>query len=415
MPDFWSLSVLQCIRGHRLLPLLLSLSLPACRTVDAHARLPPAPLDRSVRKACPCMNEALCAPVGGPPVAEKEVFGFLGHDSGSTIDFSRVTTIAWPDDSDDLLCRAHAAGTRLVIGAPSPEKVMMKSAEERRKWIDDLITIIQLQWMDGVVFDWEGACDPGAEEQKAYASLMAETRQRLHAVSASYQVTVCVAWSPDGIDGRNYDVVAFSHAVDLLYIMDYDTRSQIFDACLAGANAPLPGTMRGVQRYLDLGIEASKLILGVPWYGYRYPCSKDTAADAQYCPIASVPFRGVNCSDAAGREVPVDQILEKLRSSSTGRRWDANQHAPWFNSVEEGELVQYWYDDIDSLRAKYAFARSKGLKGVGPYTFSDVSGDYGTKMFEAFDSFLLQTSPMGGNGTPSSDTVVSSATPALVI
>ena len=30
--------------------------------------------------------------------------------------------------------------------------------------------------------------------------------------------------------------------------MDYDTRSQIFDACIAAANAPLPGTLRGMSR-----------------------------------------------------------------------------------------------------------------------------------------------------------------------
>ncbi len=31
------------------------------------------------------------------------------------------------------------------------------------------------------------------------------------------QVSVCVAWSPDGIDGRNYDIPAFAKAADLVY------------------------------------------------------------------------------------------------------------------------------------------------------------------------------------------------------
>ena len=46
--------------------------------------------------------------------------------------------------------------------------------------------------------------------------------------------------------------------------MDYDTRSQISTQCIASANSPLPGTVQGVQRYLDLGIAPSKLVLGVP-------------------------------------------------------------------------------------------------------------------------------------------------------
>ena len=28
----------------------------------------------------------------------------------------------------------------------------------------------------------------------------------------------------------------------------------------------------GVQRYLDIGVPANTLVLGVPWYGYHYPC-----------------------------------------------------------------------------------------------------------------------------------------------
>ena len=77
---------------------------------------------------------------------------------------------------------------------------------------------------------------------------MAETSRVLHAANPSYQTSVCVAWSPDDIDGRAYPYVALAAAADLLYVMDYDTRSQIFAQCLASANAPFPGTQRGVGR-----------------------------------------------------------------------------------------------------------------------------------------------------------------------
>jgi hypothetical protein len=33
------------------------------------------------------------------------------------------------------------------------------------------------------------------------------------------QVSVCLAWSPDGIDGRNYDNLGMIEASDLAYIM----------------------------------------------------------------------------------------------------------------------------------------------------------------------------------------------------
>ena len=86
-----------------------------------------------------------------------------------------------------------------------------------------------------------------------------ETRAALRKVSPSYQVSTCVAWSPDGIDGRHYDIPAFAAASDLLYVMDYDTRSQIFDACVAAANAPALGMEHRLQRYLDLGVSPPPL------------------------------------------------------------------------------------------------------------------------------------------------------------
>ena len=42
--------------------------------------------------------------------------------------------------------------------------------------------------------------------------------------------------------------------------------------------------------------------------GYDYPCIGDMGLDDTYCPIKEVPFRGVNCSDAAGSEVGFAEV-----------------------------------------------------------------------------------------------------------
>ena len=41
------------------------------------------------------------------------------------------------------------------------------------------------------------------------------------------QISVDVAWSPYGIDGRNYDVTGLAAAADLLFVMAYDMQSQV--------------------------------------------------------------------------------------------------------------------------------------------------------------------------------------------
>lgn len=158
----------------------------------------------------------------------------------------------------------------------------------------------------------------------------------------------------------------------------FDNSSQIFDRCLASANAPLARVYRGLQRYLDIGVSPDKLVLGVPWYGYSYPCLNSTAATDVFCPIDLVPFRGVNCSDAAGTELAFYDIMSLLDSGQalTPRRWDSSVQSPYFNfQAADGAVHQMWYDDAESLTLKYQAARALSLRGVGPYTFDDLDND----------------------------------------
>lgn len=386
--------------------LVLSLPVPAFASVKRRAEVQAAASawaeaqvaaavgsDQLNLSHCPCARTELCKPIGGgSPVADREIYGFKGGD-GSKIDFSRVTTIAWASDPQ-LMCAAHAANARVVMAAPQPEKAFTDNVTVRSQWVSGVVAALAANHMDGIVFDWESPCAPGADSQRLYATLIGETRAALHAILPSYQVSVCVAWSPDGIDGRNYDIQALASASDLLYVMDYDTRSQVFDACVAGANAPYFGMQHGLRRFLDLGVRPDQLVLGVPWYGYRYPCIDGTPSTARTCPIAEVPFRGINCSDAAGSEVGIQDIIDKLTHSTTGRLWDAYQGAAFFNTVENGGTVQYWYDDVQSLVPKYSHARAMGLRGVGPFTFTDTEDK---AMYEAFDAFL---NPAFGRSPP---------------
>ena len=307
------------------------------------------------------------------------------------MNWTHVTSVAWVND-DNLTCLAHKHGARAILAAPHFNlDGMIDNLARREAWIQDALRLVRDSFADGIVFDYENPQPAGSMAGQTYARLIAETRDAFHAANPSYQISTCVPWSPDNIDGRDYPWLQLAAASDLLYVMDYDTRSQIFDACIASANAPFPGMVRGIQRYFDLGIDPSKLVLGVPWYGYRYPCLPGTLPDSVYCPIKQVPFRGINCSDAAGTEIPGRDILKALRSTNTtitgGLRRDKNMDAPFFNTIVNGTVYQYWFDDPTSLANKFHWARKHDLRGVGPYTFSDLDPTDATAMWSTFDVF----------------------------
>jgi hypothetical protein len=37
----------------------------------------------------------------------------------------------------------------------------------------------------------------------------------------------------------------------------------------------------GLQEFLDIGVDPSKIVLGVPWYGYHYPAVHPVPHDQQ--------------------------------------------------------------------------------------------------------------------------------------
>lgn len=117
-----------------------------------------------------------------------------------------------------------------------------------------------------------------------------------------------MAWSSKCIDKRCYDYSAIADSCDLLFVMSYDEQSQIWGDCIAMANAPYNQTLTGeglipqdtrcsrqgclqaqtyadiasclkshvflsaYEQYLEMKIDPKKLVMGVPWYGYDYPC-----------------------------------------------------------------------------------------------------------------------------------------------
>ena len=121
--------------------------------------------------------------------------------------------------------------------------------------------------------------------------------------------------------------------------------------------------------------------MGIPWYGYRYECidPEFEPTMGKTCEIAQVPFRGVNCSDAAGTEIAysgIRQIVNEGRNSSEVMR-DSYMNVPFFNYVDNGTVYQIWYDDPESLSAIYSWVIDEKLGGLGPYRWDqlDLAGN----------------------------------------
>lgn len=359
---------------------------------------------------CPCEDTSLCATLALPP--RDEVFLFqVDVRNWPSYDYSRVTSIALFDGAPpppEFLCFAHSKAVNLVANAPYPSSQLL-NATYRSAFLEGMKALVNgtrygVQ-LDGLNFDIE---DPfGGAQAEGYVRLLEFASAALkQAMGPAFSISVDVAWSPDCIDGRCYNLAGMAAAADLLFVMAYDMRSQVFppQPCLASANSPFPLVTQGMLNYTQqgLGLDPRKLILGLPWYGYRYECAgPDVAPDAAVCPMASVPFRNASCSDAAGSELCYSALMQLLRNTShppsRAPSWNASLAATFFNRVEGGKTVQYWYDTPASLQLKAKYAGVAGWRGTGvwnadclDYASTDARVKADTqRMWESFDAFQI--------------------------
>ena len=217
---------------------------------------------KRVNTDCPCSDASLCDNV--KTIHNKELFGFAsGSTNVSHYNWTYVTTIAWaPVAASDFMCAAHERDVRLIAG--TSDIPLTDNTTTRATWIAQTFSQVAYHHFDGVTFDLESPMLWSSAQSQQYTALVSETTAYFHAHMPGSQTSVCVAWQAYLTDGRQYDYAALASAADLVYVMDYDTQSQNYaHQCLAAANAPFAGTQRGVDSYLDLGIDARRWTLYV--------------------------------------------------------------------------------------------------------------------------------------------------------
>ncbi|XP_071490541.1 di-N-acetylchitobiase-like [Diadema antillarum] len=316
------------------------------------------------REGCPCEDPTLCDTITTTPQKEIMIFS-VSSSNWQHYDWDHITTVVMFNYYDPkLMCHAHSRGVRVVtLGEFKVD--LLKNDTARTEWAMEKVNYVTRLFLDGINLDIEFPLS--ADEAPLLTSMVDMTTKVFKNSIPHSQVTFDVAWSPGCVDLRCYEYKKIADIVDFVFVMSYDEQSQIQGDCIAKANSPYDKTAKGIQAYLNLEIPAEKMVLGVPWYGYNYPCLN--LSDTDVCSIKRVPFRGVNCSDAAGTQKDYSMITKLLADNSTGRKWSKDYQAPYFDykNSQTGLMTQVWYDDPESLQLRYNYAKKLGLLGVGPW------------------------------------------------
>jgi chitinase len=223
---------------------------------------------------------------------------------------------------------------------------------------------------DGFDIDWEypAACGltcGGAEDSENFTALLAEFRRQLDAVRPGLELTVAVGAGIDKI--RVTAPEAYHPYVDAINLMAYDfhgsweSRTNFHSALFNGSGDPSSGDARyynandAVQAFLDRGVPAGKLVLGMASYGRGWT-NVGSGNNGLY----------QSGTTASGSLEPGIERYAVLKAKSWPRYTDASAKASW---IYDGRT--FWsFDDPATIADKMAYVRVQDLGGAFLWDFS---------------------------------------------
>ncbi len=333
-----------------------------------------------------------------PGGLKREVFGFLPYweltDSSTRLDWEKLSTIAYfgvgtaangdlqRTNSDGstavgwsgwtsskmtgVIDAAHASGARVVLTVQSfawtsagvaSQRSLLGSPANRRNLARQIAAAVRDRGADGVNLDFEPIIATYSDE---FTALVRSIRAELDKVARGYQVT----FDTTGWIG-NYPIgdATAAGGADAVVIMGYDYRSA--SSSVAGSVAPIAGPSYDIgdtiRAYLAR-LPASKVILGVPYYGRAW----------------STASPGVNARNISGVQYGASTTVvygtAVQFAADHGRKWDPVEGVAWTvyhrqNCTARYGCVNPWrqlyYDDATALGLKYDLINHYNLRGAG--------------------------------------------------
>jgi chitinase len=249
------------------------------------------------------------------------------------------------------------------------------TVQSRAIFIQSVMDFLKLYDLDGLDIDWEYPGMPGAghpfrsEDKKNFTLLLKELRSRFDLETTRTQkrlyLTIAAGASDEFLVHTEMDKV--QRYVDSVNLMAYDYYEPDSDGT-TGHHAPLftnPADPKkisantSVLAFEKAGVPASKILLGLPFYGHVW----GQVADRNH---------GLYQSGKAipNAYAPYHSIVETMLNHGFIRFWDPTASVPYLYNSEKQIFVSY--EDPESLIEKCKYVESHQLGGV---MFWDYSGD----------------------------------------
>jgi len=279
----------------------------------------------------------------------------------------------WPEEWLPLVERARTEGVRLVPTISQHDPVafarLFSDPARAERLVEELMLLLAATPnLAGLHLDFEVFEPVEMAARDGFTAFVAALEARLDEVDPSLLLsTFALAFDDDDV----YDEPALAAATDFLVVQGYDFHSRA--EARAGPVAAVAGWGRlnwqvVLERFLSLGVPARKIVMAVPLYGYQWPVTG---------PVPGATTRGdaVEIPLAPAADVVPEMPRAFAQAARHGTLRDPSSGSPYYAFQDSTGWQQGWFEDAESLRAKYAFVREHGLGGVAlfPLAYGDAS------------------------------------------
>jgi chitinase len=236
------------------------------------------------------------------------------------------------------------------------------------------VDIIKQYNLDGIDIDWEYPGQKGdnnrfrPEDKQNYTRMFVEMRKQLNELEKhtgkKYLLTTAVGGDKSFINNSEMDQVA--KILDYIYLMTYDylgpkgTVGHHTNLYSNSAHKYASSAHQTVKDFIQAGVPAEKLVLGIAFYGKEVIASNGANNGLGQPILLPKPTeRGIFSKLGSG----FTSIKENfINNNGYSYFWDDDAKAPYLFNSETNSFITY--DDEQSTKLKSIYAKENNLAGV---------------------------------------------------
>lgn len=248
---------------------------------------------------------------------------------------------------------------------------IFSSSSLRSNLLRSILALVQQSGAKGVHLDVEIYKPVSEEAVQGYRDFVHRLKRRLHDLDSSYILSIF------GVVGAAQDLLdkATLTQVDYVVVQGYDAHWKAGPK--AGSVAPLKGGHdlsweKSLRYYLNLGVERSRLLFSVPYFGYEWPVTSEAPGSA-----TTSHGKEMSYAPLPPQWVPNIRLSALEQSRQHGAERDPQTGSPYYTYQDDnGSWWQGWYEDEESLSQKLDFIEKEGLAGVAVFPLGYDAGKF---------------------------------------